>query len=343
MLWLHTVVGNLAILMCCSALASDDPWPCQVALCLANPQGPTAVAECRPPIERAWKAWARGKRVPDCKRREADGSEGASLRESGTFIDDRTADVRRPDGCPFVYYATRDKIRYCAFSGVTDEYIEGRLWGRIWYGGPGGVPYIEVLREDPDHPRVPDGFEVTWRVLKADIESKADHAALAYALWQDAEKRAVAAELTAAARRDVADREARDLAWIEENAPVRLAAATVERDGAVEALRPIEAALPAAKVAAESAGATAADKARYADLLASQRREQYRLDRALDEIREMRAHIASIPARRTTVERLYEDARTAEAVAMDQRSLAEDARRESVAADAAAQPLPIYG
>lgn len=326
-----------------SVLPSDDPWPCQVALCLANPQGPTALAECRPPIERAWKAWARGKRVPDCKRREADGSEGASLRESGTYIDDRVSDPRRTGGCPFVYYATRDKIRYCAFAGVTDEYIEGRLWGRIWYGGPGGVPYIEMLHEDPDHPRPPDGFEATWRVLKADIESKADHAALAYAAWQAAEKRAIAAERDAAARWAVADREARDLAWIEEKAPARLAAGIVERDGASEALRLIEAALPAARAAAESPTATAADKARYAELLASQRREQYRLDRANDEIREMRSHIASIPARRATVERLSADARAAEAAALDLRHAAEDAGRESAAADAAAQPLPIYG
>ncbi len=156
------------------AMADEDPWPCQVVLCLANPDGPTVLKECRPPIERAWRVWARGKRVPDCKKKNKDGSAGGSVREDGTYIENMPSDPEKEGQCPFVYYAGHDKKKFCAFAGVTNEYIHGELWGRIWYGGPGGVPYIEHLVEDPLRPRPADGFEEAWRLLKGDIENKAD-------------------------------------------------------------------------------------------------------------------------------------------------------------------------
>lgn len=43
--------------------AKADEWGCQVLLCLANPNGPTAVGECVPPITRLWNALR--KRNPD--------------------------------------------------------------------------------------------------------------------------------------------------------------------------------------------------------------------------------------------------------------------------------------
>jgi hypothetical protein len=36
--------------------AKADDWGCQVLLCLSNPAGPMAVAECRPPITRLYRA-----------------------------------------------------------------------------------------------------------------------------------------------------------------------------------------------------------------------------------------------------------------------------------------------
>jgi hypothetical protein len=46
--------------------ADDDSDPCKIALCLANPNGPTAVAECVPPIKHLMKRLAQGKSVPQC-------------------------------------------------------------------------------------------------------------------------------------------------------------------------------------------------------------------------------------------------------------------------------------
>lgn len=48
------------------ARADDDLWGCQVLLCMSNPAGPTAVAECRPPIWRLWRHLRRGRPFPSC-------------------------------------------------------------------------------------------------------------------------------------------------------------------------------------------------------------------------------------------------------------------------------------
>lgn len=45
-------------------MTGDDRWVCEVLLCLANPNGPRAVSECRPPIDKLFKCLS--KRHP-CK------------------------------------------------------------------------------------------------------------------------------------------------------------------------------------------------------------------------------------------------------------------------------------
>ncbi|WP_082562756.1 MULTISPECIES: hypothetical protein [unclassified Rhizobium] len=44
--------------------ASD--WGCQVVLCLSNPGSPTQFAQCRPPIQKLWRALAKGHSFPAC-------------------------------------------------------------------------------------------------------------------------------------------------------------------------------------------------------------------------------------------------------------------------------------
>ena len=41
-------------------MSDDDTWACEVALCMANPDGPMAVAECVKPIEKLYKHLAKG-------------------------------------------------------------------------------------------------------------------------------------------------------------------------------------------------------------------------------------------------------------------------------------------
>ncbi|MGI8397495.1 hypothetical protein ACRYWZ_14025 [Agrobacterium deltaense] len=46
--------------------ARADDWGCQVILCLSNPGGATQFAECRPPIQKLWRALAKGHSFPNC-------------------------------------------------------------------------------------------------------------------------------------------------------------------------------------------------------------------------------------------------------------------------------------
>jgi hypothetical protein len=67
------------------ALQRSD-WGCEVLLCLANPNGPTAVSECRPPIERLWRHLARGRSFPTCNL--ASGPNGRSYASPGYSLYD---------------------------------------------------------------------------------------------------------------------------------------------------------------------------------------------------------------------------------------------------------------
>ncbi len=65
-------------------------WGCEVLLCLANPNGPTAVEECVPPIERLWHELARGHAFPTCAM--ASGPNGRSHALSTRRYYDRCPD-----------------------------------------------------------------------------------------------------------------------------------------------------------------------------------------------------------------------------------------------------------
>ena len=55
----------LLLLMTQSAYADD--WGCQVMLCMSNPAGPMAVAECVPPMQRLYDAMSKkGFKWPTC-------------------------------------------------------------------------------------------------------------------------------------------------------------------------------------------------------------------------------------------------------------------------------------
>ena len=49
-------------------MSSNDRWGCEVLLCLANPNGPRAVSECRPPIDKLFDclSWRHPCKFPSC-------------------------------------------------------------------------------------------------------------------------------------------------------------------------------------------------------------------------------------------------------------------------------------
>ncbi len=57
-------------------LSDDDRWACEVAMCMANPDGPTAVSECVPPIQKLHRELAKGNAFPKCPFVSNDGGGG---------------------------------------------------------------------------------------------------------------------------------------------------------------------------------------------------------------------------------------------------------------------------
>ena len=57
------------------------PWGCTVLLCLANPNGPTAVSQCVAPIRQLWRDLRRGRPFPTCPM--ARGPQGGAFARLG--------------------------------------------------------------------------------------------------------------------------------------------------------------------------------------------------------------------------------------------------------------------
>lgn len=71
---------------------AQSNWPCEALLCLANPNGPTALAECRPPIDRLRDHLRRGRPFPRCNM-----SDGRDTQAAGAYAQVRYSHY---DRCP---------------------------------------------------------------------------------------------------------------------------------------------------------------------------------------------------------------------------------------------------
>lgn len=145
----------LAFLVATSAAApaQADQWGCEVLLCLSNPAGPTAVAQCVPPIKRLWRHLAKRGSFPTCA--EANG-QGGELRNTWAAYSHWC-----PKHLEYIRHANADRSEFaCNASGSIDvRQATGELH-RIWWGvvvpAPGLDPhyfgpyeettYTEVLR-----------------------------------------------------------------------------------------------------------------------------------------------------------------------------------------------------
>jgi hypothetical protein len=79
--------GLLAV---ATVVARADDFGCTVLLCLANPAGPMAVAECVSPIKKLYRNLARGKAFPKCDMASApDTSTGKSWAQHGVSYYDQ--------------------------------------------------------------------------------------------------------------------------------------------------------------------------------------------------------------------------------------------------------------
>lgn len=340
----QTRLGAIAAVVAGLALAPTaaqawDPWPCEVALCLANPSGPLAVSQCVPPIKRAWKAWARGKIVPACMGLDADGTE----REvTATRVINTAAD---PMQCPpqFVYFARKDRKKFCAMTGVTDQYIDGQLWGRIWYGGPNGEHWIEVLREVPGAPRVDNNIEAIWKPIQDGIQAASIEAARQWEVAKKAELAAITAD----------EKYRQTLAWanqvrdavdaLEASLPAQRIAADAEQQAAIADWEIKSAAAEAAKAKASAPGASEADKAAYFTAQAAVDAAWDRYLRATAEVSRLNDLAASLASQREAVARLFAQADQLQIEAVAARNQATAEWEALDVLERAAAPLVEYG
>lgn len=61
------IVGFVPLYLISGSNARADDWGCQVILCLSNPGGATQYVECQPPIQKLWRALAKGHSFPTCR------------------------------------------------------------------------------------------------------------------------------------------------------------------------------------------------------------------------------------------------------------------------------------
>lgn len=162
------VVGVPLLLAAATPASAADMWGCEVLLCLSNPAGPTAVAECKPPIHRLWRHLARGRSFPTCAMASTPETgnsyarlgndhfevcpKGTTMVESGrapsyneggydpgiprlcggTQVGWRTACQGGEGGCYSVpVYDSLTALSSYAFSGVIDVYISDALYQRV--------------------------------------------------------------------------------------------------------------------------------------------------------------------------------------------------------------------
>lgn len=123
--------------------AATHDWGCEVLLCLANPNGPTAVPPCVPPIQKLWKALARGHAFPTCTM--ASGPNGRShVRPAHSYYDHCPKGTGElPVGQVAELAATVTPPAPPAPSGVPSTYtgaMAGRTYAGIGDGSAYGMP-----------------------------------------------------------------------------------------------------------------------------------------------------------------------------------------------------------
>ena len=110
-----------------ASLSAKADWACEVVLCLANPQGPTAVAECVPPIEKLWSELAKGHGFPFC-----------NMNSSGASGNSASYQWANSDYCPPQYTfwgGPEQSTLLCQMRGAVTIRLDGKPYNRTWWNG----------------------------------------------------------------------------------------------------------------------------------------------------------------------------------------------------------------
>lgn len=121
---------------------AEDSWACEVVLCLANPNGATAVKECVAPIKKLWKELAKGKPFPHCSMNSGD-SQGNSAKNT----------MLTGKNCPAQHRFYVGKIAMCQYQGVINVKVANKPYTRVYWSE--GSTYTENMGDTPPADVVP--------------------------------------------------------------------------------------------------------------------------------------------------------------------------------------------
>lgn len=140
------------VLVVSGGSAHADNHGCTVLLCLANPAGPMAVAECVPPIKKLFRDLARGKSFPSCQLASAPETQGGKTwaQHGVSYYDQCPAGTRALDAGSYAVNGAA-KSNYYLGIGEGDEPNggdSGPLRDKVCVGNRIGDTTVEITGGD---------------------------------------------------------------------------------------------------------------------------------------------------------------------------------------------------
>ena len=133
--------------------AFADAWGCQVLLCLADPRGPEADAECKPPIEKLWDALEHGKPFPTCDLNSSAADLPPDVKSqlpASALLAGQGTDAQNvgagPNYCSpnLLFWGPPDQSTLtCGARGAINVTIDNSLFTRVWWGANGTTSTTE--------------------------------------------------------------------------------------------------------------------------------------------------------------------------------------------------------
>jgi hypothetical protein len=136
------VSGGLSLVSPSPVFADD--WGCQVLLCLADPRGPEAESECKPPIEKLWNALEHGKPFPSCDLSSSASDLPPDARSllpisalnagQGTGAQNVSASAHYCNPNLLYWGPPEQSTLTCGARGAINVTVDNTLFTRVWWG-----------------------------------------------------------------------------------------------------------------------------------------------------------------------------------------------------------------
>ena len=171
-IFLKKIFLVFALSIGCSGIANADDWGCQVLLCMANPNGATAVAACVPPIERLWNALKHGDGFPSCSFQDSQGNDLGPSKDTHASHQWANGVFCLP---PYIVQ-NDDRPPTCSLAGAITVTINGSDFTRVWWRF-GGDTVTEFNTANPDLAAQYQADLAAWQAQQSLIEQQKEEQA----------------------------------------------------------------------------------------------------------------------------------------------------------------------